>query len=110
MTASSHPNSGCVGLDITAPTVASSEKRAVTLLQWRARTRLLPSAVQQRAGDPGGGGDALGSNGSRFAPQLGNVRGACAFPPVGDVVVVDFEIVDTVWAPEDDGVAGAADP
>ncbi len=32
--------------------------------------------VQQRAGEPAGGGARPGSNGSRVAPQLGSVRGA----------------------------------
>ena len=32
--------------------------------------------VQQRAGEPAGGGARPGSNGSRAAPQLGSVRGA----------------------------------
>ncbi len=40
------------------------------------RMPALRKVVQQRAGEPAGGGARPGSNGSRVAPQLGSVRGA----------------------------------
>lgn len=66
--------------------------------------------AQQRAGEPVGGGAPLGSNGSRVAPQPGNVRGAWSLPGAGEVVgVEEVETVATVRA-LGGVVAGAAEP
>jgi hypothetical protein len=55
------------------------------------------SLLQQRAGEPGGGGVELGSNGSREAPQLGSVRGAWALPAAGELAGAEgAETVATV--------------
>ncbi|MGH9100034.1 MAG: hypothetical protein ACRDV8_07380, partial [Acidimicrobiales bacterium] len=63
----------------------------------------------QRAGEPAGGGAAVGSNGSRVAPQVGNVVGAWAPLEVCEVAVA--EDVETVATVRTLGLAiGAAEP
>jgi len=57
-------------------------------------------ALQQSAGEPAGGGVALGSNGSRAAPQLGSVRDSFAFEVTGDEVAGDEVAGDEVAGDE----------